>query len=477
MRYQIGNPVRRPLAALLFVACDAPPDATREASAVEYEASERVQQVEADPHDLGTSPTVAAVRPLDEAPAPGPTASTPPAPREPIATRIARQMLILRDAPDHDAPIRGRIPISEAFEIFAWVEGPECGGKGWADVGEQAYVCTEPTRRATDATPRMLPELRDGDLAPFFYAKVKQGQVAHRWSNLRAWQEGEPHIDLLEPEHDYAFVSRRRSKGELVLIDDRDRVVLEREVTRYRPSRFQGRDLVAEPVPDGVMLAWTVTWPETPAQQRPEELAPLHTSLDYQAETLLTPTPDPEWFAIEGGGFVHDKHVGRLMLLAAPADIADDELWIDVELEEQVLTVLRGETPLFATLVSTGFKGPTPKGLFRIWMKQAIGQMQSRPDADESYNVEAVPFVQYFSGNFALHGAFWHYRFGHRISHGCVNLSPRDARHVYEMTAPHARAGWLHAFEGETHRGTTVRIRKGTAPVEDKREAVRRFDG
>ncbi|MBX7080395.1 MAG: L,D-transpeptidase [Nannocystaceae bacterium] len=469
---------RRSLFAFALFAlpsCDAPPDVTRDEhqtgalEAIEYVATERA------PEHTPASDPAAVPAAVEQHHAPSEAA--PPPVRVPVAVRIARQMLILRDAPDHGAPIRGRIPIGEAFDVFAYVDGPDCGGKGWGDVGEGAFVCLEPTRRGQDAPPRMLPELRDGDLAPFFYAKVRSGQVARRWASLSAWQSGEPNVDVLEPEHDYAFVSRRRSKGELVLIDADDRVVLEKEVTRYRPSRFEGRDLAADPVPEGQMLAWTVTWPSTPIMAAAAEDATVQLQQDYQAELLLQPTADPEWFAVVGGGFVHDKHVGRMVLVAPPADVADDEVWIDVELEEQVLTVLRGSTPLFSTLVSTGFKGPTPKGLFRIWMKQAIGQMQSRPDAEESYNVEAVPFVQYFSGNFALHGAFWHYRFGHRISHGCVNLSPRDARRVYEMTTPHARAGWLHAFEGERALGTTVRIRKGDAPVEDKREAVRRFDG
>lgn len=400
----------------------------------------------------------------------------PPAPRVPVTTRIARQMLIVRASPEHDAPIRGRIPISEAFNVYGFVEGKECGGKGWGDVGQGAFVCLEPTRKAGDAAPRSLPELRDGGLAPFFYAKLKTGQAGRRWKNLASWKAGEPNHDVLEPEHDYAFTNRRRVSGELVLIDSDARVVLESEVTRYRPSRFEGRDMVANPVPEGRKLAWGITWPENPVFSAASETSTAGASIDYQAEILLQGPADNGFWAVDGG-YIEDKHLGIWELPVPPADVATDEVWIDVELDSQTLTVMRGETPLFATLVSTGFKGPTPKGLFRISMKQAIGQMQSRPDAEESYNVEAVPFVQYFTGNFALHGAFWHYRFGHKISHGCVNLSPKDARRVYDMTAPHAELGWVHAFEGEGALGSTVRVRKGNTPVEDKRDPPRRFDG
>jgi hypothetical protein len=41
----------------------------------------------------------------------------------------------------------------------------------------------------------------------------------------------------------------------------------------------------------------------------------------------------------------------------------------------------------------------------------------------------------------ALHGAYWHDRFGYKHSHGCVNLPPLDAEWVYfwsEDIAPEA---------------------------------------
>lgn len=476
MRYPTGSALSRRLASLLVLvaACDASTEAARDADSSAQSNAEQLQLESPPPIDEAPPAATPAVTTGAHADAP------PPAPRVPIATRIARQLLIVRAAPDHRAAMRARIPISEAFHVYAYVEGPDCGGKGWGDVGDAAFVCLDPSRKGGDAVPRVLPELRDGDLAPFYYAKVKTGQVARRWSTLASWQADEPHVDTLEQEHDYAFTNRRRVKREIVLIDDRARVVLESEVTRYRPSRFEGRDLAELPVPADRKLAWGITWPENPVLSEPREGAAAGVSIDYQAEILLglepTVGPDGKWWATNGG-WIHDKHLGHWSLPTLPADIADDELWIDVELDNQTLTVMRGPTPIFATLVSTGFKGPTPKGLFRISMKQAIGQMQSRPDAEESYNVEAVPFVQYFTGNFALHGAFWHYRFGHKISHGCVNLSPRDAKRVYDMTAPHAELGWLNVYEGEGALGTTVRVRKGDGPVQDKRDVPRLFEG
>jgi L,D-transpeptidase catalytic domain len=476
MRYQIVRPVlhARPLFGSLLIAslaCDAAPEAGP--------GEDPIDEVEA----LLRDEVVAAPSASELASPRAPEAATVvrPPEREPIAIRIARQQLILRAAADPDAAIRGRIPLGEAFEVFAYVAGPECGGKGWGDLGNGAFACLEATRKGGDVEPRELPELRDAELAPFFYAKLKTGQQAPRWKSLAAFQAGADPVDELEPEHDYAFVTRRRSGGEVVLIDDRDRVVREQDITRYRPSRFAGRDLQLDPVPADRVLAWGITWPENPVMSEPSESARALAPIDYQAEIILLPEPtrnrEGAWWSIDGGGYIHGRSLRRFQPAAAPEGIGADELWIDVELESQTLTVMRGETPVFTTLVSTGFKGPTPRGLFRISIKQAIGQMQSRADAEEQYNVEAVPFVQYFSGNFALHGAFWHYRFGHKISHGCVNLSPKDARRVYGMTSPEPRGGWLHVYEGENVLGTTVRVRRGDEAVIDKREPVRLFTG
>jgi hypothetical protein len=453
-------------------ACDSEPEVTLDrASEAPSTQLEYESPTAGDESDPGATPAAIATPPRPD----------PEPPRAAIAVRIARQMLVLRNAPDHDAPLRGRIPLGEAFEVFAWAQGPECEGKGWADLGDGAFACLEPSRRAGELLPRALPEMRDGDLAPFFYAHVKAGQVARRWKTLASWRAGEPHAEVLEPEHDYAFVTRRRVNGELVLIDDKDRMVLEAEVSRYRPSRFEGRDLGEHPVPEGRLLAWTVSWPETNVLATPADAGVVARALGYQEEILLAPTPtrnaDGVWFEVDGGGFVAARDVRRWVPAPPPADIADDEIWIDVELDSQTLTVHRGSVPLFATLVSTGFKGPTPKGIFRISMKHALGQMRSRPDSDEPYNVEAVPFIQYFTGNFALHGAFWHYRFGHKISHGCVNLAPKDARRIFGVTTPRVRDGWVSSYESESHLGTTVRVRKGDEPVVDKRTAVQPLEG
>jgi lipoprotein-anchoring transpeptidase ErfK/SrfK len=132
---------------------------------------------------------------------------------------------------------------------------------------------------------------------------------------------------------------------------------------------------------------------------------------------------------------------------------------VDVDLHEQVLVAYEGAHPAYATLVSSGAAAhPTPEGLFRIWIKFAEVDMKGQEPTGRGYKVATVPWVMFFQGDFALHSAYWHDRFGSPASHGCVNLSPRDARFLYGWTRPDVPDGWSMAYASATQAGTLVRI-------------------
>jgi hypothetical protein len=72
-----------------------------------------------------------------------------------------------------------------------------------------------------------------------------------------------------------------------------------------------------------------------------------------------------------------------------------------------------------------------------------------------------VPWVEYFEGSYALHAAYWHDDFGRPRSHGCVNMSPVDARRVFMWTDPPLPDGWHGVKAGKTMgQGTWVRVRR-----------------
>ena len=149
---------------------------------------------------------------------------------------------------------------------------------------------------------------------------------------------------------------------------------------------------------------------------------------------------------------------------AAPADLTPGEKWIDVNLTTQSLVAFEGDKAVYATLVSTGKvdkvnkekNHETPKGTFRIREKHIAATMDGDVASDGPYSIEDVPWIMYFNGSYALHGAFWHSNFGHTQSHGCVNLSPDDARALFGWTEPHVPEGWHGAWATDAHPGTRV---------------------
>jgi lipoprotein-anchoring transpeptidase ErfK/SrfK len=94
-----------------------------------------------------------------------------------------------------------------------------------------------------------------------------------------------------------------------------------------------------------------------------------------------------------------------------------------VDLSSQTVTAYDGASAVASFPASTGHSWtPTPVGRFRIYSRYRSQRM-----IGPGYNLPNVPYVQYFVGNYALHGAYWHNQFGTPTSHGCVNLRVGDA--------------------------------------------------
>jgi hypothetical protein len=147
-----------------------------------------------------------------------------------------------------------------------------------------------------------------------------------------------------------------------------------------------------------------------------------------------------------------------------PKDLGPGEKWIDVNLTTQTLVAFEGDKPVYATLVSTGKMNDDDKekdhrtkpGTFRIREKHVAATMDGDVASDGPYSIEDVPWIMYFNASIALHGAFWHQNFGHVQSHGCVNLSPLDAKALFGWTDPQLPAGWHGVMATEDHPGTRV---------------------
>lgn len=102
--------------------------------------------------------------------------------------------------------------------------------------------------------------------------------------------------------------------------------------------------------------------------------------------------------------------------------------WIQIDLSEQRLTAWEGDTPVFSSTVSTGRPDEmTPTGVYEIQAKYRTARMQG-----DNYDIPDVPYTMYFSGSYAIHGAYWHNDFGSPVSSGCINLPLQDAAWLFD---------------------------------------------
>ena len=146
-----------------------------------------------------------------------------------------------------------------------------------------------------------------------------------------------------------------------------------------------------------------------------------------------------------------------------PGWAAPGRTWIDISILRQSLVAYEGERPVYVTLVSTGADGlgdptethSTIRGQFLIHTKHVTATMSGDELGDE-FDLRDVPYVQYFTEGYALHAAYWHESFGRPRSHGCVNLSPVDARWLFQWTDPPVPENWHGAMS--LREGTLVYI-------------------
>ncbi len=147
-----------------------------------------------------------------------------------------------------------------------------------------------------------------------------------------------------------------------------------------------------------------------------------------------------------------------------PGDLAPGEKWIDVNLSTQSLVAYEGDKPVYATIISSGRHDDTDPtkdhrtrmGAFRVREKHISATMDDDSASDGPYSIQDVPWIMYFNGSYALHGAFWHSAFGHERSHGCVNMTPHDAKEVFGWAGPALPAGWHGVRATADNPGTRV---------------------
>jgi len=433
---------------------------------------------------------------FEPAPPDGEDVSEAAAPPTPLpASFEALVALNVRRRPDAASPRKGQLLQGAVVRADRWAVGPACL-QGWLGLGERGWICASfvvptdreprtehalvafdpprPSERSAYLTTAEYPRRQGPDadrVLPYVYARRQVGAPGWIHEDLESARRGAPTTEQLQAGRAHHFRAVvEADEGSILVLPDGRFVRLD-EVSLYAPSRFQGVAI------DGELPAW-VRPGGGRVRQRPSLISPV--LAEPTAREIVWTNgeevgpPERRWLRavrpVEG--WIAAWRVHRVRLLP-PLDDAGP--WIDLDLDQQVLTLRDQEGATYATLVSTGLGTPnrTPLGLYRIGDKLLHWDMASRADAEDPYHVEEVPFVMHFWPRYALHVAFWHDGFGTPRSHGCVNLTPHDARVIAAATRPALPPGWHTVFESPDEPGTSLRIHRGRPDVPDRRKPLR----
>jgi len=242
---------------------------------------------------------------------------------------------------------------------------------------------------------------------------------------------------------------------------EREEYLLAEDVWLASPSAFRGI-AVGQPYdpPLGFVVATQLNLRARPgvAPDNP----PVATLSRYAVVTILGQgVVDGEaWYQIGPSQWAHSAYIRTVAVTPRPIGLGPDERWIAVNLSEQTLAAYEGDRMIFATLVSTGLPATqTPEGLFRIWAKLQTGKMSGGSvEQGNYYYLQDVPGTMYFHRGYGLHAAYWHDGFGYPRSRGCINLSPRDARWLFDWASPSLPEGRRAVLSDEDSPGTWVYV-------------------
>jgi len=158
------------------------------------------------------------------------------------------------------------------------------------------------------------------------------------------------------------------------------------------------------------------------------------------------------WYMIAPDEWIPEKYeyqrrIGRVIPNTSPPEGVETGRWIEINLEQQTVAVYENYELMFATLIASGLEPFwTRPGLFQIYEKHETTPMRGSFETDRSdaYYLEDVPWTMYFDKARAIHGAYWHNRFGTVLSHGCVNLSVGDSHWVFDWAE---EGDWVYVWD------------------------------
>ncbi len=359
--------------------------------------------------------------------------------------------------------------------------GRHCSGGAWYKVPGDAYACSgngakvvDPGASADVLDAHALSRCPDPDgVLPFRYGKARP-DAPPLFKRLPTASE----LDQLEHDKSVPGLIDRHMKGAYLLALARQVKVDGELLYETAGGKYvRAADLEPKPAPpmhDGQLdsakalplaIAYRATELYCIAGSTAKRCGTVDKHARFSARGTLE-VDGTELIRVGGHRALPEADVRVIDSVERPEDVASDAQWLHINLTQQSLVAYEGDRPVYATLVSTGTpERPTLTGLFRVTRKYLTKTMKGQ-DEDGPYVVQHVPWTMYYDKAYAVHGAYWHDRFGRTRSHGCVNVPPADARWLYYWSQPALPAGW-HAMYNR--KGPYVYVTGKTPPHEEEK--------
>lgn len=386
-------------------------------------------------------------------------------PKSTLGLRLNRS-IVVRSEPSLDSEKLGTVA---AHTIVGWRDATTADGceTRWIAIEPKGWVCEgylEPVKRVPRGIE--LPKLGTGESVPGTYGKVIGEDAV-----VVTIEDG-----AITSEDGILGASTVRKRGATMIGEipywkiDGGKYISEELLRLHKPSEFGGTRLQGvSPFEMPMAFAYSSNRPGdwvTVRNDKDQKVRRLKARAVISIkDTVLSGDGKPSKYRIGENEFVLAKDMRLVTLYDPPVRTNEHERWFDIDLTSQILVAYEGKLPVYATLISSGTrKNPTETGIFRIWIKFSETTMSGRMGESDAYSVATVPWTQFYENDFALHTSYWHNRFGQQRSHGCINLSPKDARFVYFWSDPQVPVGWSMANSSTQSPGSIVRVHSKADP-------------
>ncbi len=158
-----------------------------------------------------------------------------------------------------------------------------------------------------------------------------------------------------------------------------------------------------------------------------------------EAASVVDPKKEPAKTSMVG-----DKKVAAITVSKPKPKSVPTSLRATINLSAQTMTVTEHGAIKHVWKISSGRRGYyTPNGNFRP-------QWMTRMHYSRKYNNSPMPHSVFFHRGYAIHATYYTGALGRPASHGCIRLSPSNAKKFYRLVSQHGKASTRISIHGQT---------------------------